>query len=60
VFFKQKLERCAGTSAHDGAFGVSPSLWEVRLGLGWTMAEGVNGVTPSLGLETINITPFME
>ena len=21
------------------------SLWEVHLGLGWTMAEGVNGVT---------------
>ena len=34
--------------------------WEVRPGLGWTMAEGVNGVSPSLGLETINIVSFHE
>ena len=34
---------CVGASACDG-FWVSLNPWEVCLGLGWTMAEGVNGV----------------
>ena len=31
-----------GASAHDMVS--SSPLWEVCLGLGWTMVEGVNGV----------------
>jgi len=37
-----------GASTRDDAFRVSPSLWEVRLGLRWTMSEGVNGVATLL------------